>query len=76
MFTQFDDEQESKLQKSLFEVMGMYIQVYNNLEIRVNDMLGQNMFDGQEALDIMVSYSISEEGTNNMYIKLIQVMLT
>jgi len=45
--------------------------VYQNLEIRVVDMMTQNLFDSAEALDIMVSYSISEEGTNNMYIKLI-----
>ena len=71
MFTQFDDEQESKLKKSIYDVMGMYIQVYNNLEVRVNDMLAQNMFDASEALDIMISYSISEEGSNNMFIKII-----
>ena len=39
-------------------------------------MLGQEMFDAREALDIMVSYSIAEEGSNNMYVKLIQVMLS
>ena len=39
-------------------------------------MLTQGMFNAQEALDIMVSYSIAEEGTNNMYLKLIEVMLT
>jgi hypothetical protein len=50
--------------------------VYNNLEIRVVDMLQQKMFTPTEALDIMVSYSISQEGSNNMYIKLIQLMLT
>lgn len=51
--------------------MGIYIQVYNNLEVRVNDMLAQNLFDASEALDIMISYSISEEGSNNMFIKII-----
>ena len=50
--------------------------MYNNLEIRVVDMLQQKMFTPTEALDIMVSYSISQEGSNNMYIKLIQLMLT
>ena len=39
-------------------------------------MLQQKMFTPTEALDIMVSYSISQEGSNNMYIKLIQLMLT
>ena len=35
-----------------------------------------DLFDAHEALDIMVSYSIAEEGSNNMYIKLIQIMLS
>ena len=75
MFTQFDEDQASKLGKSLYDVMGLYIQVYQNLSVRVNDMLAQGMFDAKEALDIMVSYSIAEEGSNNMYLKLIEVML-
>ena len=76
LFTQHDDEQVSKLGKSLFDVMSIYITLYNNLEIRVVDMLAQDLFDANEALDILVSYSISEEGSNNMFIKLMQVMLT
>ena len=64
------------MSKSIFDVMGLYIQVYQNLSVRVNDMLAQGQFDAKEALDIMVSYSIAEEGTNNMYLKLIEVMLT
>lgn len=75
LFTQFDEDQEDKLNKTLFEVMQAYIQLYHNLEIRVVDMLQTRQFDAAEALDIMVSYSISEEGTNNMYIQLIQTML-
>lgn len=71
MFTQFDDEQESKLSKSLYDVMAIYIQLYSNLQVRVMDMLAQDLFSAQEALDIIVSYSIAEEGSNNMYIKLI-----
>ena len=31
LFTQYDDDQESKLGKSLYDVMGLYIQVYENL---------------------------------------------
>ena len=41
MFTQFDDEQESKLAISLYDVMALYLQVYENLGIRVMDMQGQ-----------------------------------
>jgi len=74
MFTQYDDEQESKLSTSLYDVMALYIQVYNNLQIRVIDMQGQ--FDAQEALDILVSFSISEEGSNNLYISMIETMTT
>lgn len=76
LFTQHDDEQQSKLKKTIFDVTSMYVQVYSNLEVRVNDMLAQDLFDSEEALDIMVSYSIAEEGTNNMFIKVIQTMLT
>ena len=54
--------------------MALYLQVYENLGIRVMDMHGQ--FSAQEALDIMVSYSISEEGSNNLYLGLIDTMLT
>lgn len=76
MFTQYDDEQESKLSTSLYDVMAMYIQLYSNLQVRVMDMLAQDLFSAQEALDIMVSYSIAEEGSNNMYIGLINTMLS
>ena len=54
--------------------MALYIQVYENLNVRVLDMHDQ--YNAQEALDIMVSYSIAEEGSNNLYIKLIQTMLS
>ena len=69
LFTQYDEDQESKLGKSLYDVMALYIQVYENLNVRVLDMHDQ--FNAQEALDITVSYSIAEEGSNNLYIKLI-----
>lgn len=74
MFTQFDEEQESKLATSLYDVMALYIQVYDNLQVRVVDMA--HLFDAQEALDVLVSFSISEEGSNNMYIAMIECMLT
>ena len=74
LFTQYDEDQESKLGKSLYDVMALYIQLYENLQVRVIDMHDQ--IDAQEALDIMVSYSIAEEGSNNLYLKLIQTMLT
>jgi len=45
MFTQFDEEQESKLAKSLYDVMAIYIQLYANLAVRVGDMLAQALFD-------------------------------
>lgn len=34
------------------------------------------MFGPEEALDILVSYSVAEEGTNNMFLHVIQTMLT
>ena len=33
------------------------------------------MFDAKEALDILVSYSIAEEGTNTLYIRLIETLV-
>jgi hypothetical protein len=44
--------------------------------VRALDMLARDLIDAKEALDIMVSYSIAEEGSNNLYIKLIQAMLS
>lgn len=35
-----------------------------------------HLFDAQEALDILVSFSISEEGSNNLYLSMIECMLT
>jgi len=34
------------------------------------------MFTGLEALDVIISYSIAEEGSNNMYLLMIQTLLT
>ena len=33
------------------------------------------MFDAKEALDILVSYSIAEEGTNTLYLRLIETLV-
>jgi hypothetical protein len=66
----------SKFKKTIYDVTSMYIQVYNNLEVRVTDMLVQDMFTSEEALDILVSYSVAEEGTNNMFLLVIKTMLT
>eukprot|EP00347_Sterkiella_histriomuscorum_P015336 403357409 len=77
LFTQFDDEQESKTKLSIFDVLASYIELYQNLEVRVNDMLNmqpQQIFP-KEALDILVSYCIAQEGTNTLIIKLIECML-
>lgn len=77
LFTQFDEEQESKTKVSLYDVLANYIELYQNLEVRVNDMINQQsgLINPKEALDIMVSYSIAQEGTNTLYIKLIDIML-
>jgi hypothetical protein len=41
----------------------------------VVDMCNRDLFDDREALDILVSYSIAEEGSNNLYLGLIKTML-
>lgn len=38
-------------------------------------MLNAGMFDAKEALDILVSYSIAEEGTNTLYLRLIEHLI-
>lgn len=38
-------------------------------------MMNDKLFDSKEALDILVSYSIAEEGTNTLYLRLIETML-
>lgn len=43
------------------------------MAIRVVDKIDQ--FSPEQALDILVSYSIAEEGSNNLYIGLIETML-
>ena len=52
----------------------MYIQVYQNLEVRFNDMLNGRKLLPKQALDIMTSYAIAEEGTNTLYIGLVDVV--
>lgn len=38
-------------------------------------MLSQGLFDSRQALDILVSYAIAEEGTNTLYLRLIQSLI-
>ena len=38
-------------------------------------MCNRDLFNNREALDILVSYSIAEEGSNNLYLGLIKTML-
>ncbi|TNV84738.1 hypothetical protein FGO68_gene16543 [Halteria grandinella] len=76
MFTQFDDEQQSKTKTSLYDVLSNYIQLYQNVEVRINDMLSQQgLIDPKDSLDVLVSYAIAEEGTNTLYIRLVESML-
>lgn len=55
--------------------MTIYITLYNNLEVRVIDMQHKKLFSPREALDIIVSYAISEEGSNILYLSMISLML-
>ncbi|CDW74326.1 UNKNOWN [Stylonychia lemnae] len=77
MFTQYDEEQESKFKVSLYDVLSNYIELYQNLEVRVNDMLNQDniTLTPKEGLDVLVSYSIAQEGTNTLFVKLIELLL-
>ena len=55
MFRDYEGEAEEKKQNSLYEVLQMYIQVYQNLEVRVIDMINGGRLNSQQALDIMTS---------------------
>ena len=70
--TDYDDEQEDKLKNGIYEVTSMYIQLYQNLEIRVIDMINGKRMNPKQALDVLCSYSIAEEGTNTLYVSLIE----
>lgn len=39
-------------------------------------MLSKGLVDSAEALDIMVSYSIAEEGTNTLYLRLVDTLIS
>lgn len=45
------------------------------MEVRINDMLNTQLFDPKESLDILVSFSIAEEGTNTLYLRLIDSLI-
>jgi hypothetical protein len=76
LFTQFDDEQQSKTKVSLYDVLSNYIQLYQNIEVRINDMLSQpGVMDPKDSLDALVSFAVAEEGTNTLYIRLVESML-
>jgi hypothetical protein len=44
------------------------------MEVRVNDMLNARVLMPKEALDCLTSFAISEEGTNTLYLGLIDVV--
>ena len=45
--------------------------MYENIERRVLDMINANTLTPKQALDIMCSYAIAEEGTNTLYVGLV-----
>jgi hypothetical protein len=73
MFTD-DSIEESKLTKSHYEVLQSYISLYNNLEIRVNDYINGKHLSPEDALDVLASYAIANEGTNTLYSGLTEVL--
>jgi hypothetical protein len=48
--------------------------VYQNLEVRINDMMNQKRLTPKDALDALASYAIAEEGTNTLFIGLVETM--
>jgi hypothetical protein len=45
------------------------------LEVRVNDLLSLKAFSHKECIDILVSYAVAEEGTNTLYLRLIENLI-
>jgi len=76
-FSQFEgDTEQSKLGVTLFEVLSMYIQLYNNLELRINDSINAKRLTPKQAIDVLASYSIAQEGTNTLYLGLTEVVMS
>jgi hypothetical protein len=73
-FTDYDSLQESKLKTGLYEVLQIYVQLYNNLEVRMNDLVNQKVLLPKEALDALTSYAVAEEGTNTLYLGLVETL--
>ena len=71
---EYDEEGEDKLQAGAFEVTAMYVQVYENLSVRVLDMMNGGRLSPKQALDVLCSYAIAEEGTNTLYVGLVELL--
>lgn len=48
--------------------------MYQNLEVRLNDMMNQKRLTPKDALDALSSYVIAEEGTNTLFLGLVETM--
>lgn len=59
---------------TLYEVLEAYITLYNNLEIRVVDMVNGQKLNPKEALEALTSYAIADEGTNTLFLGLVEVI--
>ena len=70
----WDENQEDKMQEGLYEVLAIYIQVYQNLEVRINDMINGKRLNSVQALDVLSSFAIAEEGTNTLFLGLIDLV--
>ena len=70
----FEEEGEDKLQAGLYEITSMYIQVYENISVRILDMINGGRLTPKQALDVLCSYAIAEEGTNTLYVGLVELL--
>ena len=55
-------------------MLAIYIQVYQNLEVRINDMINGGRLNSVQALDVLSSFAIAEEGTNTLFLGLIDLV--
>lgn len=71
----YGDESTTKLLVSLKDVHASYQTLFHNLEIRTIEFLNKNEMTGLDSLDALIAFSIGQEGTNTLYMLLINEVM-
>ena len=62
-------------QKDIYDVLEIYNTLFRNLELVVQEELNRNNINHREAIDILVSFSISGECTNILLERVLEIIL-